>query len=92
MTTEALDKAEEIIADLENATKTGNIEKIKTKSHDLKGMTGNFGLVKISDIAKELETKAKTQPPLVLATLVSKLPDAKKSAEKALSQWLSQNS
>ena len=92
MTTEALDKAEEIIADLENAAKTGNIEKIKTKSHDLKGMTGNFGLVKISDIAKELETKAKTQPPLVLATLVSKLPDAKKSAEEALSQWLSQNS
>jgi CheY-like chemotaxis protein len=91
MTNEALEKSQEIITDLGNAVKTGNIEKIKSKSHDLKGMTGNFGLIEICNIAKELENKAKTHPPLVLSALIGRLPEAKKSAEKALSQWVLKN-
>jgi signal transduction histidine kinase/CheY-like chemotaxis protein/HPt (histidine-containing phosphotransfer) domain-containing protein len=87
MTNEVLEKTLEIIQDLEAAYKTGNMEEIKAKSHDLKGMTGNFGFTEIESIAKDLEVKCKTQPLLVLSALIAKLPDAKKRAETALLDW-----
>ena len=85
MVADVLDKTDEIITDLKNAINAKDTKQINASCHDLKGMTGNFGLQEISDLAKDLEQKSKSQPVIILMTLVNGLSKAKKRAETALS-------
>ena len=55
------EKAEEIIEELKIASNENNIQKICGKAHELKGMSGNFGLIEIERIAKEIERIAKNE-------------------------------
>ncbi len=89
MINDVLDKTEEIIIDIKEAINTKNTKLINARCHDLKGMTGNFGLQEISDLAKDLEQKSKSQPDIILMTLVNSLSEAKKRAETALSDLFS---
>lgn len=68
------DKTEELITDAEKAAAEGDIAGLGTRGHDIKGMTANFGMTAISDIAGRLERQAKEQFPLdTLADIVAKL-------------------
>ena len=88
MVDDVLDKTDEIIIDLKSAISAKDTKQINARCHDLKGMTGNFGLQEISDLAKDLEQKSKSQPDIILMTLVNSLSEAKKRAETALSDLL----
>jgi len=68
------EKTEELIADAEKAAAEGDIAGLGTRGHDIKGMTANFGMTAISDIAGRLERQAKENFPLeTLADIVAKL-------------------
>ncbi|MDY0008438.1 MAG: ATP-binding protein [Bdellovibrionales bacterium] len=68
------DKTEELITDAEKAAAEGDIAGLGTRGHDIKGMTANFGMTAISDIAGRLERQAKEQFPLdTLADIVARL-------------------
>lgn len=82
-------KTDEMIADLKQAIDTNDMETVQAKCHDLKGMTGNFGLTALSELARDIEQKAKSQPSIIITSLVDDLIDTKKRAEKALSEWSS---
>lgn len=91
MIDDVLQKTDEIVSDLTSALSSGDQITISAKCHDLKGMAGNFGLKEISDLAKDIELKSKSQPTIITTTLVNSLPDAKKRALAALSEWYASN-
>lgn len=53
-------KADDIIEQLSAHIQSKDIANIGTRAHELKGMAGNFGMTKLSDIAGEAEKSAKT--------------------------------
>jgi len=68
------EKTEELIADAEKAAAEGDIAGLGSRGHDIKGMTSNFGMTAISDLAGRLERQAKEKFPLeTLAEIVVKL-------------------
>jgi len=68
------EKTEELITDAEKAAAEGDIAGLGSRGHDIKGMTANFGMTAISDIAGRLERQAKENFPLeTLAEIVTKL-------------------
>lgn len=68
------EKTEELIADAEKAAAEGDIAGLGSRGHDIKGMTANFGMTAISDLAGRLERQAKEKFPLdTLAEIVVKL-------------------
>ena len=88
MLNDVLVKSDEIIDQIQKLMDKGNVAGVTRQCHDLKGMTGNFGLKELSLLAHDIESKSKSQPPIILAGLVSQLPDTKKRAQNALSKWL----
>lgn len=68
------EKTEELIADAEKAAAEGDVAALGARGHDIKGMTANFGMTAISDVAGRLERQAKEQFPIdTLADIVTKL-------------------
>lgn len=68
------DKTQELIAEAEKAAADGDVTGLAARGHDIKGMTANFGMTAISDIAGRLERQAKEQFPIdTLAEIVAKL-------------------
>jgi len=82
-----LDKTEEIVEALIQASNDNNIEEIGKRAHELKGMAGNFGLVEISTIAGAAEKKVKSNEIEGLEDVISGLPNAKERAIEALKDW-----
>lgn len=58
------EKTEELIADAEKAAGEGDIAGLAARGHDIKGMTANFGMTAIADVAGRLERQAKEKFPL----------------------------
>jgi len=87
MLTEVIDKTQEIIESLDQATSENDLKKIAGKAHELKGMAGNFGLKEISELAARAEKKAKGGETQGLDDLLAGLPEAKDRAARALTQW-----
>jgi len=87
MLTEVIDKTQEIIESLDEATSQNDLQKIAGKAHELKGMAGNFGLKEITDLAARAEKKAKSGETQGLNDLLADLPEAKERAARALTQW-----
>jgi len=83
-------KTEEIISAMNDALKKDDKTTLSAKGHELKGMAGNFGLVEISQQAAEIERKAKSEPIIVLTSLVLPLPEMQKRAKEALDHWVTQ--
>ncbi len=89
MIEDVLQKTDEMGHDIKTALNGNNQDIISSKCHDLKGMAGNFGLKEISNLAKEIELKSKSQPSIITSTLINNLPETKKRALAALSEWYS---
>ncbi len=90
MINDVLDRIGEMTEELQAALNSNDQDIMSAKCHDLKGMAGNFGLKEISDLAKDIELKSKSQPSIIISTLINTLPDAKKRATTALSEWYSE--
>jgi HPt (histidine-containing phosphotransfer) domain-containing protein len=83
------DKTEELIADAEKAAAEGDIAALAARGHDIKGMTSNFGMTAISDIAGRLERQAKEKFPLeTLADIVTKLRPVYKDTRAQLDAFM----
>ena len=59
MMADVFEKTTEIIKLIEGAAMVGDTETIRARAHELKGMSGNFGLAKVQDTSAKLEEKAK---------------------------------
>lgn len=93
MVNDVIVKSEEIIADIQKALAVEDIKLLSSKGHELKGMAGNFGLIQLSAVASDIESKAKSeQPPIVISSLVEQLPDALNNSKQATEEWIKDNS
>ncbi len=88
MLDDVLQKTEEIISSMHEVLAQGDKEALSARGHELKGMAGNFGLMEISQQAGEIESKAKTEPPIILTSLVAPLSEMQKRAKEALDHWV----
>jgi len=55
------EKTDEIVQDLESSIEAGHLQEISARAHELKGMAGNFALLKLHNLAAELERDIKTK-------------------------------
>ena len=88
MLRDTITKSEEIINDLTQAYKNNDMEAVAARGHELKGMTGNFGLMEICHYSGEIEKAVKTNGTANIESLINNLPEMKKRAETALNQWV----
>ena len=88
MLNDVISKSDEIIGDMLTALKNGENKTLSQKAHELRGMTGNFGLEELSHHASVVEAKAKTEAHIILTGLVDPLPEIQKRAKEALNQWM----
>ena len=84
-------KNKEIIEAIHKHLKEDQMDAVAARGHELKGMAGNFGLIGLSQQAAIVEKKAKTSPAITVQNEVMILEEKRKSAEKALAQWISEN-
>ncbi|MGH1402702.1 MAG: ATP-binding protein [Alphaproteobacteria bacterium] len=85
------DKAKEIIDDLDEIIQDNNTLSLGARGHELKGMAGNFGMKKVSDIAGEIEKAAKTQQAEEAIEQAKKLKAAYDKTQAAFEIWLQDN-
>lgn len=83
------DKADEIIAALNHLPQPYDLPLVKARAHELKGMTGNFGLMALSQLAQQIEKKAKENNSLGLADLIFQLQGAYTEGRAAIDAWMS---
>ena len=83
----AIEKSREIVSLMQNAINENDLETVRARAHELKGMTGNFGLTELSKIAADVERHVKDKDDNALKALLSTLPDANERAAKALKVW-----
>jgi HPt (histidine-containing phosphotransfer) domain-containing protein len=84
-------KTEELIADSDKALAENDAKTLGMRGHDLKGMTANFGLTEISNIAGQIERKAKDGwSAAQLGELVSRLRPAYDGTRRLLDAWIEQ--
>lgn len=82
------DKADELVAALNDAPMPYKFDEINARAHELKGMCGNFGLMALSQLAMQIEKQAKAQQPNGLDTLIQKLPASFEAGRRAIDEWL----
>jgi HPt (histidine-containing phosphotransfer) domain-containing protein len=56
---EMLDQAEKLLLDIRHEIDDSHIARMRAKAHSLKGMSANFGLVKLAAVASEIEEAGK---------------------------------
>jgi signal transduction histidine kinase/DNA-binding NarL/FixJ family response regulator/HPt (histidine-containing phosphotransfer) domain-containing protein len=79
-------KAEEIVAALQEASGAGNTEAVYERAHELKGMAANFGMKELAKIGASIEKAAKNGT--INTDDIAKLPAATESMKSALQAWL----
>ncbi len=82
------DKLEEIIGGLDDNSLQGDMESVTARAHDLKGMSGNYGLLEISKVAADIEASTRQHHMDEAKALMSMLPEAGQRARSALQAWL----
>lgn len=80
-----LEKAKELIESLEKASDTKTLE---YRSHELKGMAGNFGMKGLSEMAADIERAAKGSDDVLARQLVEELSHIYEESEKELNEKL----
>ena len=83
-----LDKADEIVAGLYALASDPDIKTVAARAHDLKGMTGNYGLKELSALAANLEKAAKDGRRNDVSAILSTLPNASRRARAAVEEWM----
>lgn len=81
------DKTEEIIDALTKQSDM-NMGVIRERAHELKGMCGNFGMITLSNLAKEIETRAKDGITEDLNDLIKKLPPTYETGRQKIDNWM----
>ena len=85
------EKSEELITAMERALSEEDYEALRGRAHDIKGMTSNFGLTGISDVADPIESGARAQRPFeTLAPHVRKLRSNYTALRTQLDNWMKQ--
>ena len=86
------DKSDELIAAMQDAFEKDDLESVRLRAHEIKGMCGNFGLSTISALSGEIEDllRGEFDDTTQLGKLIARLPEAKAEAKSALDNWLSQ--
>jgi signal transduction histidine kinase/DNA-binding response OmpR family regulator/HPt (histidine-containing phosphotransfer) domain-containing protein len=84
------EKAEEIIQLIIEAIKSEDGSAIFSRSHELKGMAGNFGLTALSNKAKEIEFAAKDNQFDIIATKTEELKEVYRLSKGEIDKWLAQ--
>ncbi len=86
-----LDKAKELIEALEKASQNRDAGAVVGRSHELKGMAANFGMARLSQLAKKIEHAASTGELEKARQQITKLPDAFNTSEAKLAVWIAKN-
>ena len=83
-------KTEELIGSAEKALVDGDYTALYGRGHDIKGMTANFGITVLSQLAGRLERQAKDKQSLEeLAILVKQLRPTYTDTRAELDSWIS---
>lgn len=82
-----IEKAQEIIAGLEQSLEDKSAASVGARGHELKGMAGNFGLTELSRLAGDVEKAGRAGDLESAAPLVARLPQACACARTALKSW-----
>ncbi|HEX2751832.1 MAG TPA: ATP-binding protein, partial [Alphaproteobacteria bacterium] len=85
------EKTEELITDAEKAVSDNDVAALVHRGHDIKGMTSNFGMTSVSEIAGRLERQAKENFPMdTLADIVRQLRPAYNETRRLLDTFMKQ--
>lgn len=82
-----ISKATEIIENINKTIETEDIPSLGARAHELKGMSGNFGMKQISNIAQEIEKTAKMSQKENSILEAKKLSAANERTQAALKEW-----
>lgn len=88
LTNDVIEKANEIIQQLDVALGAQKFGDIYHKAHDLKGMTGNFGFEELAHISLMIENASKLDDIETVDGFISQLPAALHRAKGAIKQWV----
>lgn len=77
-------KGDELIEALIQTDADKDIEEMRARAHELKGMAGNFGFAELADMAKEIEDSCKHNDIAIASQTIKKLPDANRRAKDAV--------
>ncbi len=83
-----LNKSDEIINNIDNIVVEGNILTLGARAHELKGMSGNFGMKHISSIADKVEKYAKISEKDKAINHAKKLKTANEETKAAFNKWI----
>lgn len=83
------DKADEILAAIKTAWQEEDILSLAARSHELKGMSGNFGLSAVSEKAKAIEIASKSNDLENMDKKVTALTSVYAESRAALESWFS---
>ncbi|MEM9469755.1 MAG: ATP-binding protein [Pseudomonadota bacterium] len=88
MLDDVFNKSDEIIAGLKIAKEQNNTLELKARAHELKGMSGNFGLIEISDHAGQIEELSKSGTLEGIEDIITQMPTDLANAKAAVENWL----
>lgn len=84
------DKNDELVAAIAAAFEARNWQELMARAHELKGMSGNFGLTRLSRLGGEIEKavrEGKTDP-ADFETAVSAMPEVNRLSKDVLGKWM----
>ena len=81
-----IEKADEIVAALVWLKQSPDIGVIRERSHELKGMAANFGIIEVSQIAGIIERAARNNDPGTALAEIERLPAANQRAKDAIAK------
>ena len=87
-----MDKEVELIGNIQACIETRDISALGARAHELKGMAGNFGMKKVSEISGLAEKAAKTGNSDEALAQAQKLNAAHEATMTAFEQWKSKKS
>jgi signal transduction histidine kinase/DNA-binding NarL/FixJ family response regulator len=85
---ESMDKADEIIASFQDPDKITEINFMKDRAHELRGMAANFGMTALSELAARIENLAGQSDFEGALTEAAQLAQTGRQTRKALEGWL----
>lgn len=81
------EKTTEILTEVKSAISAEDITSLGGRTHELKGMAGNFGMTYLSNVAAEAEKNARLMQKEAAIEHADKLDDAAEKTKHALKQW-----
>jgi signal transduction histidine kinase/DNA-binding NarL/FixJ family response regulator/HPt (histidine-containing phosphotransfer) domain-containing protein len=82
------EKAEELLIAIDRTYMQNDIEELRARAHELKGMAGNFGFKGVGALAAQIEKAAKDKSEAELSEPVGKISETYALSKSLLSAWL----